>query len=188
MFLGGRSNSNKAQAIGGVKGVNNYAFSFIRSDAITAVYQAPAELQAKLNESSLIEYKSTLAITRSYTTGINVRDGLRQNDTSGNALQFIYEDADCRLYYTPEMTVDATAMWRAAADAQWKDPSKCIGGNTYSSGSRVGKRVDQVQTSKLSSARVNMHSAQSLRQFEALEKSFSLETEYQPDVDGFMQP
>jgi hypothetical protein len=179
--FGGRSNANKIQAVGGVKGANVFQWGYIQQYATQAI-----TLNNTIQDSALKEYYSGKAISRAYANGINVRDAVRLNDDSGIALQFKYEEADCRLYYTPEMTVNAAAIWKAAADAQWSDPNKCIGNGGYYNPS---KRAAQGKTTKLQPARGQMHGAKALRQLEALEGSFALETEYQRDAgDGFMQP
>lgn len=177
--MGGRSNKNPIQAIGGVKGVNNYAFGFIQSAAQNAI-----RYDRSLNSSILRrDYYSDLPFMRASSYGVNNRDGLRRNDTSGIALQFIYEEADCRLYYTPEMTVDITALWKGAADAQWGSNGKCVSGPRYSQ-----KRSAQEVTTKLGRRRVQVAQAAAMRQVQAFEKSFSLETACQMKGDGFMEP
>lgn len=181
--FGGRANARKIQAIGGVKGANVFQWTFIQSFSATAV-----TLNKTLQSSDLKEYNVGKAINRAYATGLNVRDALRMGDDSGIALQFKYQEADCRLYFTPEMTVNAAAIWKAAADAQWRDPSRCIGNGGYYNSSDA-KRAVQGQTTKLSPAQGYMHSAKALQQFATLEDTFSLETEYQREAgDGFMQP
>ncbi|KAF2443878.1 hypothetical protein P171DRAFT_45962 [Karstenula rhodostoma CBS 690.94] len=181
--FGGRSNSNRIQAVGGVKGANVYQWSFIQQYAVQAIYY-----NETFQDSALKEYSSEKVINRGYGNGINVRDAVRLGDDSGIALQFKYEEADCRLYYTPEMTVNAAAIWKAAADAQWSDSSKCIGNGGYYNPSNA-RRAAQGKTTTLSPARGQMHGAQALRQMKALEDTFSIETEYQIEAgDGFMQP
>lgn len=175
--LGGRSNKNQIQAIGGVKGVNNYQWPYIQSLAQQAISLSP-----ELNTSALAAYKSNLYFSRAATyPGVNVRDGVLLNDQSGVALQFIYEEADCRLYYTPEMTVDATAIWKAAAAAQWGASGKCVGGSGY------GKRD---VTTRLSPRRVKLSQAAALAKFEAFENTFNIETasKWVGTGDGFMSP
>jgi phosphotransferase system IIB component len=177
--MGGRTNKNQIQAIGGVKGVNNYAFAFIQTAAQTAV-----RFDRSLNSSILREnYYDDLPYMRAYSAGVNNRDGLRRNDTSGIALQFIYEEANCRLYYTPEMTVDITALWKAVSDAQWGNSGKCVSGGGYGQ----KRNIDEV-TTKLGRRRVQVAQATAMRQVQALEKSFSLETQCQMKGDGFMEP
>lgn len=177
--MGGRSNKNPIQAIGGVKGVNNYAFGYIQSAAQVAIRYDPS-----LNSSFLrTDYYNDIPFMRGSSYGVNNRDGLRQNDTSGIALQFIYEEADCRLYYTPEMTVDITALWKAAADAQWGNSGKCVSGGGYGQ-----KRNVEEVTTKLGRRRVQVAQATAMRQVQGLESSFSIETECQMKGDGFMEP
>ncbi|KAF1965853.1 hypothetical protein BU23DRAFT_593452 [Bimuria novae-zelandiae CBS 107.79] len=181
--LGGRSNAKKIQAVGGVKGANVYQWGFIREFPRSAI-----SLNVTLQDSVLKEYEFSRVISRSYSDGINVRDAIRKGDDSGLALQFKYEEADCRLYYTPEMTVSAAAIWKAAADAQWSDSSKCIGSTGGYHSPPYAKRASRGETTTLSPARGQIHAAQALKQFQALENTFSIETEIQPSCDGFMQP
>ncbi|KAK3045356.1 hypothetical protein LTS18_013971, partial [Coniosporium uncinatum] len=45
--------------------------------------------------------------------------------------QFRYEAADCRIFYTAAMTLDATAIWSAVANSAWNTlsgKSKCVWG------------------------------------------------------------
>ncbi|KAF2826188.1 hypothetical protein CC86DRAFT_25972 [Ophiobolus disseminans] len=178
--MGGRSNKNPIQAIGGVKGVNNYGFSYIQQQAKQAV-----RWNRSLNSSILgQDYYSDIPFMRGASYGVNNRDGLRRNDTSGTALQFVYEEADCRLYYTPEMTVDITTLWKAAADVQWKKSGKCVKGSKYGSQKRNAHEV----TKKLGRRRVFTTQAAAKKQVQAFEDSFSLETESKMEGDGFMQP
>ena len=60
---------------------------------------------------------------------VNARDALRQGDDSGTPLQFRYEPADCRIYYTAQMTIDISASWKAAADSMWGKKNRCVAGS-----------------------------------------------------------
>jgi hypothetical protein len=184
--MGGRPNTERIQAIGGVKGTNNYGYSYIQNLAQTAIYLASGDLKKKLNDSVLRDYDDDSAVFNRAASppGVNVRDGLGYNDTSGVALQFIYEEADCRLYYTPEMTVDATAIWKAAADAQWGKSGKCVGDSRYG----TDKRSTQQVTTSLRRRRVQVSQAAALREYEAFERTFGFETECHMRGDGFMHP
>lgn len=178
--MGGRSNRNAIQAIGGVKGVNNYGLAYIQQAAQTAIRWNPA-----VNESILAGYQNDLPFLRaasSSSPSVNVRDGLPQNDTAGVALQFVYEEADCRLYYTPEMTVDMNSLWQAAADAQWGSGDKCVGRNNGQ------KRSSYETTTKLSPRRVHVSAAVAMQKATKFENSFGLRTECNMKGDGFMQP
>lgn len=179
--MGGRSNKNAIQAIGGVKGVNNYQFGYIQSLVQYAIRFMPV-----LGSSVLASYASDVPFNRvSGGAGVNVRDGLAQNDTSGTALQFVYEEADCRLYYTPEMTVDITALWKSAADAAWGSNGKCVAGGLQS---QKRKRSVHKVTTELQARRVQVSQAVAADTVHAFEKTFELETDCKLHGDGFMHP
>lgn len=178
--MGGRSNKNAIQAVGGVKGVNNYQYGFIQQLAQYSVRYQPSLNQSILRK----DYYNDLPFNRaSGGPAVNTRDGVRYNDTSATPLQFMYEEADCRLYYTPEMTVDITSLWKAAADARWSDKGKCVSGDGHG-----GKRSVHEATTKLSPRRVHVAAAVAVKQVEAFEKTFSLKTECTLKGDGFMHP
>ncbi|RDL33310.1 Uncharacterized protein BP5553_08749 [Venustampulla echinocandica] len=59
---------------------------------------------------------------------INLRDQVRKGEDI--PLQFVYEAADCRIFYTPRTVFNYTALWQYAADAIWTNPSLCIKDST----------------------------------------------------------
>ena len=182
--MGGRSNKKPIQAIGGVKGTNNYGFSFIQQNVQWAIDYEPS-----LNTSILgTDYSDYLVFSRSTSNGVNVRDGLRRNDTSGIALQFIYEEADCRLYYTPEMTTDITSLWKTAADTQWGNKGKCVNTPSYGESKLAVQKTAQRVTTKLSrpASSSSVHFSESRMQ--AFEDSFRLITANKLTGDGYMLP
>ncbi|KAE8376749.1 hypothetical protein BDV26DRAFT_264909 [Aspergillus bertholletiae] len=125
--IGGRPSTDPMQGIGGIKGSNNFAFSYIYYMAQLAIKSAKPGQEHSANWTALTEL-SDLPTNRSTDTSINVRDNILPDDLDeGLPSQFVYEKADCRLFYEPEMVVDVTAMWEAAADAAWGD-KECVNG------------------------------------------------------------
>lgn len=57
---------------------------------------------------------------------INLRDEVRQGENV--PLQFLYEAANCRIFYTPQTWYNYSALWRYAADAIWTHPALCVNG------------------------------------------------------------
>ncbi|KAF2833676.1 hypothetical protein CC86DRAFT_339127 [Ophiobolus disseminans] len=57
------------------------------------------------------------------------QDQVRKGDKSATPLQFIYEAADCRVFYTPDTYADPDLAWKQAWDAH-TDDSKCVQGST----------------------------------------------------------
>ncbi|THC97570.1 hypothetical protein EYZ11_002925 [Aspergillus tanneri] len=126
--IGGRPSTGPMQTIGGVKGSNNFGFDYIHFLAHLAYTSGTPKQQQSANWTSLREL-NLLASNRSTDTSINVRDNiLPEHLDDGLPSQFVYERADCRLFYEPEMVVDVAAMWEAAADAAWGNKS-CINGH-----------------------------------------------------------
>jgi hypothetical protein len=74
-------------------------------------------------------------------------------------------------------------LWKAAADAQWGDSGKCVSAESYGR-----KRSVEEVTTKLGRRRVHIVRATAMRQAQALENSFSIETQNQLKGDGFMEP
>ena len=59
---------------------------------------------------------------------INIRDQIRQD--SDTPLQFQYDAADCRIFYTTDTFSDYTKLWTYAANAIFSDSKLCIPGST----------------------------------------------------------
>lgn len=59
---------------------------------------------------------------------INLRDQVRKGETI--PLQFIYEAANCRIFYTPQTFYNYTALWKYAAAAIWSNPTLCVKNST----------------------------------------------------------
>ncbi|RMX99492.1 hypothetical protein D0868_09511 [Hortaea werneckii] len=137
--LGGRPNKNPIQAVGGVKGTNDFPYSYILAAAAFPFEYQYLHDAAYYNTTALGEYND-LAILRSTNAVINSRDGIRKGDAVQTPLQFRYEAADCRIFYTPEMAVDQTATWKTVADTAFRGISHCVAGNFSSAGIGMTKR------------------------------------------------
>ena len=60
---------------------------------------------------------------------VNIRNQVRYN--SDIPVQFTYEAADCRLWYTPPMVNDMRVLWTAVAEATWGFGKQyCVPGST----------------------------------------------------------
>lgn len=67
---------------------------------------------------------------------LNIRDQIREG--SDVPLQFAYEAANCRIFYTPQTIFNYTNLWMYAADAIWNKPELCVQGSTgYASNDSV---------------------------------------------------
>lgn len=59
---------------------------------------------------------------------INLRDQIRKGNTV--PVQFIYEAANCRIFYTPQTFYNYTNLWKFAAEAIWTNSSLCVKNST----------------------------------------------------------
>ena len=114
--VGGRPQEGPMQAIGGTRGAIKYDSSSIHVDMEVA-----ATLQNVTFPNRGIDFWIQYA-------GINLADQVRQGEPF--PLQFAYEAADCRIFYTPTTFLDYAALWKHAADATWSDPGLCVPDST----------------------------------------------------------
>jgi hypothetical protein len=152
--MGGRPNRLPIQGIGGTKGANNYDFGTIRRLTTLAINMRTAE-QVQ-NWTAAINY-SDLPTNRSTDSSLNVRDNiLRDHLEDGIPAQFVYEAADCRLYYEPSMITNVTEIWRKVANTAWGS-GKCVAGSLPHANEtlaiRKRKSVEMRQRAKLEGKR-----------------------------------
>ncbi|CZR70138.1 uncharacterized protein PAC_20039 [Phialocephala subalpina] len=126
--LGGRPSTSKIQAIGGVKGAQSLSFDGVLMYPQLLLQTSPKSAITSEQQTTLLQL-SDLPQNRSLDNGINFSDHILQaNVQDGTPAQFIREDADCRLFYTPAMMQNVTAMWEAAADAAFNGKACVAGG------------------------------------------------------------
>jgi hypothetical protein len=141
--LGGRPTKDIIQAVGGVKGTNSFPWTYILG-SVELPFQTQLLHDANYyaNETALGDY-SDLPLFRATNYVVNARDGIREGDEDETPLHFVYEPADCRVYYTPEMVVDQEAVWKTVADTAFgSGASACVAGGLSASGpGSYGKRA-----------------------------------------------
>ena len=138
VVMGGRKQIGPMQGVGGVKGANDYALSTIQYNFMPAFNAASPEEQRTLNA----KYGDALgaasyAIERcpkdpsdgSSVCHVNIRNNIRKGDTTVTPLQFVYEGADCRLFYTAPMMADQTVVWSTVYNSWWGNGA-CVQGST----------------------------------------------------------
>lgn len=119
--MGGQPSPGPMQAASGTRGARSYDAGSLDVDFNDTTTFDPST-------SSQIPIRDTgIAITYA---GFNLRDQVRTADAPEAPLQFRYEAADCRLYFTLDNVFNASRLWRDAAAAAWDDPSRCVPGST----------------------------------------------------------
>lgn len=125
VVAGGRPSTGPMQAPSGSRGALEYTTYELDSDISFA--QTLLDQQGSPNASFLPNRTNALEVYVTFAS-INLRDEVRRGDTA--PLQFAYEAADCRIFYTPQTVYNYTALWQYAADAIWSNSTLCVTGST----------------------------------------------------------
>ncbi|KAH8802632.1 peptidase s41 family protein [Xylogone sp. PMI_703] len=132
--MGGRPQPGLIQGMGGVKGGQSYDWGSFYSNAQFAIENGVITDEQKAILSNL----TLLPVERSTATSVNLRDIILPDEVAeAIPAQFVAEESDCRLFWTPDMITDVTKVWEAAASAAF-DGSPCA----YGGFSKTSKRSE----------------------------------------------
>ncbi|KAF2258554.1 hypothetical protein CC78DRAFT_526138 [Lojkania enalia] len=142
--IGGRPNLGPMQGLGGTKGAQSFGWDDVQIRSQIIFFLGSPQQQADWNTTSLgrTAFATQLFKRTAYSGdrpagGINLRDNLRRNDPSNTPLEFIYEAADCRMWYTAPMIFDVTEVWKGVVDRMWGE-TECVEGSTRDKSSVSG--------------------------------------------------
>ncbi|MCJ1461623.1 hypothetical protein MMC07_000220 [Pseudocyphellaria aurata] len=137
--VGGRPQYGPMQGVGGVKGAEVDTLAAFFNGVELAYSQAPPNLLERLNDTVLGEF-SHYPTLRATTARFNFLNNIRRGDTSATPLQFVYEAADCRFFYTAEMLANISTVWTRVAhmafgnssspQQNWTRNPRCVRGST----------------------------------------------------------
>ncbi|KAI2631838.1 hypothetical protein GGR54DRAFT_1998 [Hypoxylon sp. NC1633] len=133
--VGGLPQARAMQSVGGVEGGQDLVFAQISQEAQNALTLVQDKTEAqKLQAGDLGILAEGYAIQRSIdpiktTGGVNYKNAFAPSD-SKTPLQFLYEPANCRFFYTPNMIHNPELVWQYASSATWTDPDGlCVQGS-----------------------------------------------------------
>jgi hypothetical protein len=91
---------------------------------------SPASEQAALNSNELGVLANGYALngltSPAFAGSVNGKNAFGAKD-SQTPLQFLYQPANCRIFYTKEMLFSPDAVWKRTVDATWTDPAaNCV--------------------------------------------------------------
>ena len=145
--VGGRPQPGPMQGVGGTKGAQVFSWNDIITP-MQALYLLGSPEQRK--QWDTMDIGKTAAVTQllkrsaysgdQVAGGVNLKDNLRLNDKSGVPLEFMYEAADCRMWFTAKMVTDVTEVWKGVADRMFtgNGTAGCIQGSTMNPSSISG--------------------------------------------------
>ncbi|KAJ5613700.1 hypothetical protein N7528_007354 [Penicillium herquei] len=121
VVVGGRPDSSPMQAPSGTRGAASY-------DNLNMDFDIS-------NAHAVNRHDTVLAINRDPTfrvsqATVNLRDQVRRDDPSNTPLQFRYQTADCRIFFTPSTWYNFSNLWNYAAEATWYNRTLCVAKST----------------------------------------------------------
>ncbi|EAW20292.1 uncharacterized protein NFIA_099260 [Aspergillus fischeri NRRL 181] len=116
VVAGGRPNYTPMQAPSGTRGAALYGTDKMDRD-IHRARQVDNSTRRVLPTRGIDFFMSSASV--------NLRDQIRRN-SSDIPLQFLYEAADCRIFFTPKTWYNYTNLWTYAAEAAWHNPALCV--------------------------------------------------------------
>ncbi|KAF2130075.1 hypothetical protein P153DRAFT_315688 [Dothidotthia symphoricarpi CBS 119687] len=132
---GGRPTNGPIQAVGGNRGAVLYSADQIDSHIVRLSnprFNVNDTILATLPQITETGYRDSGVLTS--ILAINLRDQVRPNDDV--PLQFKYDAADCRVFYTLANVYNMSRLWRDTVTAAFDDPSLCVEDSTgYSNSS-----------------------------------------------------
>lgn len=144
VVFGGRAQTGPMQGVGGTKGANEYGFDLLLQDFQLAYNLSSASQQVAWDQqwgqaiAGIVQ-----AVTRATQSSeganahVNFRNNIRKGDETLTPLQFVYEAANCRLFYTAAQIENQALVWKAAYNSYWNG-APCVSGSTGQLSSKPG--------------------------------------------------
>ncbi|MCJ1261797.1 hypothetical protein MMC22_001665 [Lobaria immixta] len=138
---GGLPGHGPMQTPSGSRGAQSYTVDNLNTDIAMAkeINGTAGSFLPERQEDVFISYAS-----------FNLRDQVRKGENT--PLQFVYEAASCRIFYTKETVYNFGNLWRYAANAIWTKPALCVQGST---GITSGGNSSDISGPPAGSSRVN---------------------------------
>ena len=148
IVVGGRKQNAPMQAIGGTKGAEDAMFGEI-VETFTAAYELVSPIMKARSQQiygGLDGWfvNATLQALSRISEGplgqhgtFNLRNNIRKGDSTETPLQFVYEAAVCRFFYTAEMYTDQELVWNTVYNLAWGNGT-CVPGSTGQVSSKPG--------------------------------------------------
>ncbi|RMZ66681.1 peptidase S41 family [Pyrenophora seminiperda CCB06] len=124
VVAGGRPTPGPMQAASGTRGAAPYDADTLDD---TMKYAKSLDTYVKAKSIATLPDVRDSGMYFSYM-GVNIRDQVRDQETT--PLQFKYEAADCRIYYTLKNLYNMTQLWHDVSAAAFVDSSLCVQGST----------------------------------------------------------
>lgn len=128
--VGGRPMPGPMQSIGGVEGAQIFYWDEISAIATATIALAPDLTGADPDLKTLDEGYAIFRSANPQQAGaVNGKNAFGPLDNQ-TPLQFLYQAANCRFFWTKDMVFNPDATWKRAVDATWTNPAQfCVEGS-----------------------------------------------------------
>ena len=144
VVAGGRPELGSMQVPSGSRGADAYA-SFDLDDDIDYAKSMNSSVTTALPNRDV-------ELDISYA-GFNIKDFVREGENV--PLQFLYEAADCRIFYTARTIYNYLNLWNYVVDAIWRNPSLCVEGSTNKISARHINNLNSRRSSRVHARKFN---------------------------------
>lgn len=137
--FGGRPKEAPMQGVGGVKGGQSLGINYINGyiqQAQKLIARAASTSSPLLTQDEWRDFNASspsLEPSFAWSGNINLRNEYDPDDDQ-TPLQFVYEAAECRLFYTIDNYLQQETVWQASAKAMFGD-GECVKGSMKGKGS-----------------------------------------------------
>lgn len=133
--VGGRAIEGPIQAVSGTKGGEVVAMTtaITYADHMRNISRTFDLKSYPANEATLDELIDTPELQKragNPSTRISPQLKVRKGDKTSTPLQYTYEAADCKIFYTHESFADPETIWKQVYDAYLEPEKKCVKGST----------------------------------------------------------
>ncbi|KAK1585862.1 peptidase S41 family protein [Colletotrichum navitas] len=135
LAVGGRPLDAPMQGIGGTKGGPVIALQPYQR--LYSTLEAFVEPPSDVDLTPFAQPYPPLAGTSTNAWTVNSANIYLDDDLDGTPVQFRYEAANCKLYYTWDTLTNMTSLWSAVADVKWNG-GKCVPGSTTNKDGTMG--------------------------------------------------
>jgi hypothetical protein len=124
IVVGGQPKPGPMQAVSGTRGAAAYSADALDYDFDEGLRYLPVDKPEVISQ---LPNRTDRGMWINYA-GLTIRNQV--HGTELTPLQFQYQAADCRIYYTLGTIYNMTQLWDHAARAAWDDPSLCVQDST----------------------------------------------------------
>ncbi|KAI9154940.1 Peptidase S41 family protein ustP [Paramyrothecium foliicola] len=140
VVVGGIPQNGPMQAISGTRGSNKLDWDFY-STTTSSILNTTGLDEFGITDAAIKDLPPLLGNAPWFVSGgVNTLDSFIA-DNQDVPRQFVYEAANCRLFWTEDMFNDVTQLWRAAATFAGGDDSMCVPGSVDGPGSGVNETL-----------------------------------------------